>query len=219
MKDLFKKIQKFMPPRGTPRWMLDPGPLGSPTATLYEVIGEVEMNLAMQTCARSSQPAGTSRPQESGKVPDMEQTPIPEWTHSSHVRRKSTKRLARSGHGPSPGKARASKKSRTLEKARTPERTRMPERAKTPDRGKALVAQASPPLAPDCMIVDRWVPLPFQGMSARERHTASASWGRNREWTVENDHSPRQGARKKKLVVAAERSGSGDGSWEEESCR
>jgi hypothetical protein len=33
MKDLLKEIQKILPPRGTPRRMLDPCPPGLPTAT------------------------------------------------------------------------------------------------------------------------------------------------------------------------------------------
>ena len=43
MKDLLKEIQKLLPPSGTPRRMLYPGTPGSPTGTLYEVIGEVEI--------------------------------------------------------------------------------------------------------------------------------------------------------------------------------
>jgi hypothetical protein len=70
MKDLFKEIQKIMPPRGTPKRILDPGPPGSPTATLYEAIAEVELVPAAQTCARPNQPAGTPGPQESGRVPE-----------------------------------------------------------------------------------------------------------------------------------------------------
>ena len=112
---------------------------------------------------------------------------------------------------------------RTPEKAIIPELTRMlerikkSERAKTLDRGKAPMAQASLAPTPDCMIVDRWVPPPSQGTLARERRAASASGGRNRERTIESDHSPRHGSRKKMEMVVVERSGSGDGSWEEES--
>ena len=81
MKDLLKEIQKLMPPHGTPRQVFDPGPPGSPIATLYEVIGEVELTPA--TCARPSQPARTPKPQESGRVLDPEQTPVSERTCSS----------------------------------------------------------------------------------------------------------------------------------------
>jgi hypothetical protein len=51
MKDLFNKIQKILPPRGIPEQMLDPSPPGSPTATLYEAIGEVKLIHAAQTGA------------------------------------------------------------------------------------------------------------------------------------------------------------------------
>ena len=100
---------------------------------------------------------------------------------------------------------------RTPEKARTPEMTRTPELAKIPNCGKAPLAQASPALTLDCMIVDWWVPPPSQAMSARECRATSASYGQNRERTAESDHSPRQGACKKKKVVVAERPGSSDG--------
>ena len=146
MKNLLKEIQKLVPPRGTPIRMLDPGPPGSPTATFYEVIGEVELTPATQTCVGPSQPVGTPRPQESGRVPDPEQTPVHQQARSSQVRRKCTERLARSRHGPLPSQAMASKRSRMPKKVSIPERTRTLERTNTPDRGKALVPQASLPL-------------------------------------------------------------------------
>jgi hypothetical protein len=59
MTDLLKEIQKVLPPR---RRMLDPDPLGLPTATLYEVLGEVELVPAAQTSAEPSQPTGTPKP-------------------------------------------------------------------------------------------------------------------------------------------------------------
>ena len=43
MKDLLAEIQKVVPPSGTPRRVLYPGPPGSPTGTLYEVVGEVTL--------------------------------------------------------------------------------------------------------------------------------------------------------------------------------
>jgi hypothetical protein len=74
MKDLFKEIQKILPPRGTPRQILDPGPLGFPTATFYEAIAKVEIVSAAQTGTGPSQPVGTFGPQESGRVPEQEPT-------------------------------------------------------------------------------------------------------------------------------------------------
>jgi hypothetical protein len=47
MKDLFKEIQKILPPCGTPKRILDSGPPGSPNATLYEAIVEVELGGCM----------------------------------------------------------------------------------------------------------------------------------------------------------------------------
>ena len=43
MKDLLAEIQKVVPPSGTPQWVLYQGPPGSPTGTLYEVVGEVAL--------------------------------------------------------------------------------------------------------------------------------------------------------------------------------
>jgi hypothetical protein len=88
MKDLLKEIQKIMPPRGTPKRMLDPGPPGSPTATLYEAVGEVELVSAAQTGVGPSQPAGTPRPQEFERDPNREETHVPEPTRSTQVCRK-----------------------------------------------------------------------------------------------------------------------------------
>jgi len=80
MKDLLAEIRKILPPRGTPRRILDPGPPGSPTATLYEAIAEVEIVPAAQASAEPNQPAGTSGMQESGKVPERQPIPVPEPT-------------------------------------------------------------------------------------------------------------------------------------------
>ena len=140
MKDLLKEIQKLVPPSGTPRWMLYPGPLGSPTCTLYEVIGEVELVPASQAGAGPSQPARTSKPPESERILDREKTLVPEWIRWSQVRRKSTEQLARSGRGqsPNPDRGRTSERSRTPERARTPEMMRTLDRTKTLDRGKGI---------------------------------------------------------------------------------
>ena len=96
MKDLLKGTQKLMPPCGTPMRMLDPGPPGSPTATLYEDIREVELVPTSQVGPGPSQLAGTPKPPGSRNVPEREKTPVPERTRSSQVRRKSTERCATS---------------------------------------------------------------------------------------------------------------------------
>ena len=85
MKDLLKEIHKLLPPSDIPRRMLYPGPPGSPTCMLYEVIGEVELVPASQVDAGPSQPTGTSKAPESGRFSDREKTPVPEWTRSSQV--------------------------------------------------------------------------------------------------------------------------------------
>jgi hypothetical protein len=203
MKDLLKEIQKIMPPRGTPRRILDPGPPGSPTATLYEAIAEVEIVPAAQTGVGPSQPAGISGLQESGRVPEREPTPVPEPTRSTQVRWKSTEWSASSSRGQSPSGARPSTRSRTPERVRTPDRAKTPERAKTPDRGKAPMAQASPAPGPDCMVLEQWVAPPSLATTARERRTASISCGWNMEEVAESDHAPRRSSRKKKKVLAA----------------
>jgi hypothetical protein len=124
----------------------------------------------------------------------------------------STERSARSGRGQSPGGARTSTRSRTPERARTLDRTKTLEQVKTPDRGKAPMAQASPAPGLDCMILEQWVHPPSLATTARERRTTSVSCGKNRERVAESDHSPRQSFRKKKKVLAACRSGSGEDS-------
>jgi hypothetical protein len=131
------------------------------------------------------------------------------------VRRKSTERSARSSRGQSPGGARPSTRFKTPERARTPDRTKTPERAKTPDRGKVSMAQASPAPGADCMVLEQWVAPPSLATIARERRTASISCGRNMEEVAESGHSSRRSSCKKKKVLAARRSESGDGSGED----
>ena len=70
MKDLLKEIQKLLPLSSTPKRMLYPCPPGSPTGTLYEMIGEVKLVSASQASAGPSQPARTSKPVESGSGED-----------------------------------------------------------------------------------------------------------------------------------------------------
>ena len=211
MKDLLKEIQKLLPPSGTPRRVLYPGPPGSPSSTLYEVIGEVELVPTSLAGAGRSQPAGTSKPTKSRRNPDREKTPVPERTRLSQVRRKSTERSARSGRGQSPNLDRG----RTSKRSRTPERARTPEKMKSPDRGKAPMSQVSPTRALDCMIVEQSAPPPSHAMSAKDPRTTSVSCGRNKERSTGSDPSPGQSSRKEKKASGTARSGSGDGSGED----
>ena len=151
MKDLLAEIQKVVPPSGTPKRVLYSGPPGSPTGTLYEVVGEVALLPTTLAGAGPSQSGGTSQPTSSGRAPERERSSAPERIRSSEVRMKSTG-LVRSGRGHSPTPGRTSDRSRTLDRARTPVRRRMPERETTPDCGKAPMAQASPASVPDCRI-------------------------------------------------------------------
>lgn len=66
MKDLLAEIQKVVPPGGTLRRVLYPGPPGSPTGTLYEVVGEVALVQNLPIAARPSQQGDGSRPASSG---------------------------------------------------------------------------------------------------------------------------------------------------------
>ena len=213
MKDLLKEIQKLLPPSGTPRRVLYPGPLGSPTCTLYEVIGEIELVPASQAGVGPSQPAGTSQPPESGRFSDREKSHVPEWTRSSQVRRKSTEQSTRSRRGQSPNPNRG----RTSDHSRTPERARTPAMMRTPDRGKAPMSQASPAPAPDCVIMEHWAPPPSHAISARDPRTTSVSCGRNRDRTTGSDPSPVQSSRKEKKASGTSRSGSRDGPGEDPS--
>ena len=161
MKDLLKGILKLMPPRGTPRRIFDSCPPGLPTATLYEVVGEVKLVPMVQTCVGPNQLAGTLRPHESGKIPHREKIHVPEQTRSSQIHRKRTERSATLGRAQSPNllRGKTPKRSMTLERAMTPKRMRTPERTRTPYCGKAPVAQASKAPALDCMLLEQWRPL------------------------------------------------------------
>ena len=110
MKDLLAEIQKVVPPGGTPRRVLYQGALGSPTGTLYEVVGEVPLVQDPPTVAEPGQQEGGTRPSSPGRAPSA--------THSAGVRRKSTGPV-RTGRDQSPVR-------------RTSDRSRIPDRARTP---------------------------------------------------------------------------------------
>lgn len=126
MKDLLKEIEKLLPPQGTPQRILDPGVSGSPTAAIYEVVGEVKLIPTSQTMAGPGQVAGTSRQQEPARDPERGKSPVLERTRST-PRRKWTEPLARLKRVQSP----------IAERARTPKRAKTSKRTKTLDRGRA----------------------------------------------------------------------------------
>ena len=90
------------PSRGPPRRMTDSGLPGSPTAGIYEAVGEVELVPSAQATAGPNQAAGTSRQHESGRALDREKTPKSERVRSPPIQRESTECSARSGQVQSP---------------------------------------------------------------------------------------------------------------------
>ena len=79
MNGLFEDIQKLLPPGGTPRRVLYQAPPKSPTGTVYEAVGEVEV---VHNPPMVVEPGEGSRPGSSER--------IAERTRSSQPRRKST---------------------------------------------------------------------------------------------------------------------------------
>ena len=57
MNNLFADIHKIVPPAGTPRRVLYPGPAGSPTGTLYEEVGMVAIMTDPSMIAEPSEQA------------------------------------------------------------------------------------------------------------------------------------------------------------------
>jgi hypothetical protein len=71
MNNLFADIQKVVPRSGTPRRVLYQGPPGSPTGTLYEVVGEVALVQDPPTTAASHDPKPASKETAQGRgVPE-----------------------------------------------------------------------------------------------------------------------------------------------------
>ena len=123
MNNLFAEIHKVVPPSGTPQRVLYQGPPGSPTGSLYEVVGEVTLVQNPPTAAGPIQQGEGSKPGSSGKALER--------TRSLQVRQKSTGSV-RTGRGQSPIP-------RTSDRSRTPDRARTPIRHRTPDRGRLRI--------------------------------------------------------------------------------
>jgi len=158
--NLFAEIQKVLPPAGTPRRVLYQGTPGSPSGTLYEVVGEVTVLQDPAPDAEPSQQKEDSRPGSSGRDPER--------THSSGARRKSTGSAVagstRSGRGQSPAP-------RNSDRSRTPDRVRSPIRHQTPDpearrdKGKAHALSTTPTFPAD--------PMPEQLLTPPSRTTST----------------------------------------------
>ena len=69
MKDLMAEILKVVPLGHTPTRVLYQGALGSPTRTLYEVVGKVPLVQNPPTVAKPNQQEGGTRPSSSGRAP------------------------------------------------------------------------------------------------------------------------------------------------------
>jgi hypothetical protein len=165
MKDLLAEIQKVIPPGGTPRRVLYPGPPRSPTGTLYEVVGEVALVQNPPTTTRTSQQEGGTRPASPGRDPS--------GTRSAGARRKSTG-SARSGRDQSPVR-RTSNRSRTPDRARSP--IRNPELAASPSKGKGPATQALATSLADCQVTSPHLQPPSRAASSRDPR-ATPSLGR-----------------------------------------
>ena len=122
MNGLFEDIQRLIPPGGTPRRVLYQGPPGSPTGTLYEAVGEVEV---VRNPPTAVEPGEGSRPGSTGREPER--------TRSSQPRRKTTG-SERSGRGQSPVR-RSPNRSRTPDRSRTPVRRHSPSGRRLPEKG------------------------------------------------------------------------------------
>ena len=163
MNNLFAYIQKILPPGGTPRRVLYPGPPGSPTGTLYEEVGKVAIVTDPPTAAEPNQQAGGSRLGSSGKDPER--------PRSSGARRKNTS-SARTGRGQSLG-PRNSDRSRTPDRVRSPIRQQALDQNVTPDKGKSRANPTTPTFPTDYPMEEPVATPPSRSASARDPRTAS----------------------------------------------
>jgi hypothetical protein len=189
MNNLFAEIQKVIPPSGTPRRVLYPGPPGSPIGTLYEEVGEVALVQKPPMAAEPSQHGGDSRPGNSGKDPQR--------TRSSGARRKSTG-SARTGSARS--ERGQSSAPRTLDRSRTPDRARTAIRHQTPDReasrdkGKTHALSTTPTFPADHPMLEPLPTPPSRTTSTREPRVSSS--GRHSGQPAGKSPTPSPGIRK-----------------------
>jgi hypothetical protein len=186
--NLFAEIQKIIPPAGTPRRVLYQGSPGSPSGTLYEVVGEVIV-LQEPTDAEPSQQRDDSRPGNPGRDPER--------TRSSGARRKSTGSAvagsARSGRGQSPA-PRNSDRSRTPDRVRSPIRHQTPDPEASRDKGKTHALSTTPTFPADHPMPEQLLTPPSRTTSTREPRVSSG--GRHSEQPAGKSPTPSPGIRK-----------------------
>jgi hypothetical protein len=187
--NMFAEIQKIIPSAGTPRRVLYQGSPGSPSGTLYEVVGEVTVLQDPATGAEPSQQKDDSRPGSSGRDPER--------TRSSGARRKSTGSAvagsARSGRGQSPA-LRNSDRSRTPDRVRSPIRHQTLDPEASRDKGKAHALSTTPTFLADHPMPEQLLTPPSRTTSTREPLVSSG--GRHSEQPAGKSPTPSLGIRK-----------------------
>jgi hypothetical protein len=184
MKDLLAEIQKVVPPGRTPRRVLCPGLPGSPTGTLYEVVGEVALVQNPPTTAGTSQQENGARLASPGKDPS--------GTRFAGARRKNTG-SARSGQDQSPVR-RTSYRSQTPNRARSP--IRNPEPAASPSKGKGPVTQALATSPADCQMTSPRLQPPSRAASSWDPRATPSSGRQDPVQHLGDDLSPIRSVRK-----------------------
>jgi hypothetical protein len=167
--NMFAEIQKIIASAGTPRRVLYQGTPGSPSGTLYEVVGEVTVLQDPAPDAKPSQQKDDARPGSSGRDPER--------TRSSGARRKSAGLAAagsaRSGRGQSPA-PRNSDRSRIPDRVRSPIRHQTPDPEASRDKGKAHALSTTPTFPADHPMPEQLLTPPSRTTSAREPPVSSA---------------------------------------------
>ena len=185
MKDLRAEIQKVFPPGRTPRRVLYQGAPGSPTGTMYEVVGEVPLVQKPPTMVGFSQQEGGTGPSSFGMAPSE--------THSVGVRRKSTGSV-RTGRDQSPVR-------------RTSDRSRTPDPAPSPNRGRGTPTRA-PPTSPADGLKTSSTPQPLsKAVSSRDPWATLSSGRRDPVQHLGDDQSPPRSVRMGNTVSGTPRSG------------
>ena len=169
----------MVPPGHTPRRVLYQGAPGSPTGTLYEVVGEVPLVQNPPTVAGTSQQEGGTWPSSSGKDPSGTR---------SGVRRKNTGSV-RTGRDQSPIR-------RTSDRSRTPDRAHTPIRSPVPARVPRGTPTRAPPTSPaDGLKASSAPQPPSRVASSRDPRTTPSSGRMDPVQHLRDDQSPPRSVR------------------------